>query len=83
MSSPIIIDQIRPRAWRDALAAADQLDLEHGDLVEACGAAIHLWCSPESKLGDWPADVPISRGALSYPRAYVGTFSLDWGEHAT
>ncbi len=39
---------------------------------------MNLWAGPEDKPAGWPEEVPITNGALSYPRSFVGAIHLAW-----
>lgn len=52
------------------------LDINKGGHYDAGGMAINIWCSDEDKPSIW--DIPINRGALNYPREFVGTLRVEW-----
>ena len=72
------IDHISAALWRQVLRVADELDLEKGGYFDARSGCLNLWAGPEDKPAGWPEEVPITEGALSYPRSFVGSIHLEW-----
>lgn len=72
------IDHIGAALWRQVLRVADDLDLERGGYWDARSGCLNLWAGPEDKPAGWPEQVPITNGALSYPRSFVGAIHPEW-----
>jgi hypothetical protein len=61
---------------RQLLRAGSGFDLEKDGHYDACCGLINIWCSPYDKPACW--DAPITPGAFSHPREYVGAIGWDW-----
>ena len=63
--------------WRRMLALGHQWDLNKGGLYDARTGVINLWVSPEDHPSSWDG-ITITRGALPYPRDYLGEIMGTW-----
>jgi len=61
--------------WLALRKYAYELDVDKGAYYDARIGAVNFWCGPDNKPPDWP--VPIEKGALKFPRDYVGAFFAD------
>ena len=57
---------------------AQEMDIDRGGHYDCRMGCINIWVSPEDKPKDW--EFPITKGALKYPREYLG--ELYWQEDA-
>lgn len=61
---------VSPEEWRDALAAAAELDLVHGGYFRARDSRIQFYCSPDNAPEGWSGS--FGEGSPETPRALVG-----------
>jgi len=62
--------------WKDILETAHELDLNKNGLYDARGGCVNIWVSSEDKPKDWRWE--IRKGALNYPRAFLGTIWIEY-----
>jgi hypothetical protein len=62
--------------WRSLLNYSYELDVDKGSYYDGRLGAISFWCGPKDKPSDWPGR--ITKGALKYPREYIGAV---FGDH--
>ena len=72
---PLGITLSRQQLWR-LQEKARTLDLNEGGYYDGRGGCCNVWCGPDEKPDVW--DVPIDRGALDFPRSFVGTLTWEW-----
>jgi len=66
-------ETISQELWKKILGIGHKLDLNKGGLWDSRLEAICLWVSPEDHPPSWDG-VPITKGALKYPRSYLAGF---------
>lgn len=75
MDRPLDIKVDRPLI-RKMLGVGNLFDLNEGGYCDARGGCVNFWCGPDDKPNCWPGN--IQRGALKYPRDYVGAVYFNW-----
>ncbi len=65
-------DSLRDRIIR----VGSQFDINKGGHYDGSGGmVVNIWCAPDDKPACW--DAPIDKGALHYPREFVGTVRFE------
>jgi len=80
MSSKLAYKAVDRKMWALMLQAGHVLDIEKGGLFDSRSGAVNVWASPDDKPDGWDI-VTITRGALSFPRSFVGSVYTEYDEN--